>query len=88
MDIWDGVTMSSKEQMRSPVRVQVQDEITPKGGKNRSVTMEHSRGLERKDRTSCEKTSHLERRDDVAKIMQLKGFKSKMKEDPRGGRGD
>jgi hypothetical protein len=39
--------MSSKEQMRSPVRVQVQDEITPKGVKDRSVTMEHSRGLER-----------------------------------------
>jgi hypothetical protein len=39
MDKKDGVT-SSKEQMRSPVHVQVHDEITPKGGKDRSVTKE------------------------------------------------
>jgi hypothetical protein len=48
MDKKDGVTTSSKEQMSSPVRVQVHDEITPKGGKDRSVTKEHPRGLKRK----------------------------------------
>jgi hypothetical protein len=45
MDNKDGVTTSSKEQMRSLVRVQVHDEITPKGGQERSVTKEHPRGL-------------------------------------------
>jgi hypothetical protein len=34
MDIKDGVTTSSKEKMRSLVRVQVHDEITPKGGED------------------------------------------------------
>jgi hypothetical protein len=41
MDIKDGVTTSSKEQFRSLVRVYELDEITPKGGKDRSVTKEH-----------------------------------------------
>jgi hypothetical protein len=45
MDIKDGVTTSSKEQLRSLVRVREHDEITPKGGKHRSVTKEHPRGL-------------------------------------------
>jgi hypothetical protein len=45
MDKKDGVTTSSKEQMRSPIRVQVHDEITPTGGKDRSVTKEYPRGL-------------------------------------------
>jgi hypothetical protein len=48
MDIKDGVTTSSKEQLRSVVRVWELDEITPKGGKDRSVTKEHPRGLKRK----------------------------------------
>jgi hypothetical protein len=34
--------------MRSPVRVQVHDEITTKGGEDRSVTKEHPQGLKRK----------------------------------------
>jgi hypothetical protein len=38
MNINDGVTTSSKEQLRSFVRVREFDEITPKGGKDRSVT--------------------------------------------------
>jgi hypothetical protein len=46
--IKDGVTTSSKEQLRSPVRVRELDEITSKGGKDRSVTKEHPRGLKRK----------------------------------------
>ena len=41
MDIKDGVTTSSKEQMRSPVRVRERDEITPKGGKDQGATMDH-----------------------------------------------
>jgi hypothetical protein len=47
MDKKDGVTTSSKEQVRSPVRVS-DDEITPKGGNGRSVTKEHPHGLKRK----------------------------------------
>jgi hypothetical protein len=38
MDIKDGVTISSKKQLRSLVRVREHDEITPKGGKDQSVT--------------------------------------------------
>jgi hypothetical protein len=48
MDIKDGVTTSSKEQVRIHVRVWELDEITPKGGKDWSVTKEHSRGLKLK----------------------------------------
>jgi hypothetical protein len=45
MDIEDGFTTSSKEQLRSVVRVYDLDEITPNGGKDQSVTKEHPRGL-------------------------------------------
>jgi hypothetical protein len=48
MDIQDRFTKSSKEQLRSLVRVYELDEITPNGGKDRSVTKEHPRGLKRK----------------------------------------
>jgi hypothetical protein len=48
MDIKGGFTTSSKEQLRSLVRVHELDEITSNGGKNRSVTKEHPRGLKRK----------------------------------------
>jgi hypothetical protein len=41
MDINDGFTTSSKEKLRSLVRVYELDEITPNGGKDRSVTKEH-----------------------------------------------
>jgi hypothetical protein len=34
--------------MRSRIRVQVHDEITPKGGENQSITKEHPQGLKRK----------------------------------------
>jgi hypothetical protein len=60
--------------MRSPVRVQVQGEITPKDGKDQIVTTEHSQGLKRKGGTSSEKTPYLECGDDITKMMQLKGF--------------
>jgi hypothetical protein len=48
MDIRDRFTTSSKEQLRSLVRVHELDEITSNGGKDRSVTKEHPRGLKRK----------------------------------------
>jgi hypothetical protein len=48
MDIKDGFTTSSKEQLRSLVRVYELDEITSNGGKDRSVTKEPPRGLKRK----------------------------------------
>jgi hypothetical protein len=48
MDIMDGLTTSSKEQLRSLVRVHKLDEITSNGGKDRSATKEHPRGLKRK----------------------------------------
>jgi hypothetical protein len=48
MDIKEGFTKSSKEHLRSLIRVHELDEITSNGGKDRSVTKEHSRGLKRK----------------------------------------
>jgi hypothetical protein len=68
MDIKDGSTTSSKEQLRSPVRVHELDEITSNGGKNRSVTKEHPRGLKRK-------RLDLGREDGIVKIVQVEGAK-------------
>jgi hypothetical protein len=48
MDIKDGVTTSSKQQLRSLVRVWELDEINPKGGKDRSVSKEHPQVLKHK----------------------------------------
>jgi hypothetical protein len=48
MDIKDGFTTSSKEHLRSLVRVHELDEITSNGGKDRSARKEHPRGLKRK----------------------------------------
>jgi hypothetical protein len=48
MDIKDGFATSSMEQLRSLVRVHELDEITSNGGKDRSATKEHPRGLKRK----------------------------------------
>jgi hypothetical protein len=45
MDIKDGFATSSKEQLRSLVHVHELDEITSNGGKDRSATKEHPRGL-------------------------------------------
>jgi hypothetical protein len=45
MDIKDGFATSSKEHLRSLVRVHELDEIT---SKDQSVTKEHPRGLKRK----------------------------------------
>jgi hypothetical protein len=48
MDINDRFTTSSKEQLRSLVRVHELDEIISNGGEDRSVAREHPRGLKRK----------------------------------------
>jgi hypothetical protein len=48
MDIKDRFATSSKEHLRSLVRVHELDETTCNGGKDRSVTKEHPRGLKRK----------------------------------------
>jgi hypothetical protein len=48
MDIENGFTTSSKKQLRSVVRVHELDGITSNGGKDRSATREHPRGLKRK----------------------------------------
>jgi hypothetical protein len=77
MDKRDGVTTSSKEQMRSSVHVRVQGEITSKGGKYQGGTIDH-RGLRCKVRTSNEKTPYLDRGDDDLKMTQIKGAKSKI----------
>jgi hypothetical protein len=44
----DGFATSSKEHLRSLVRVHELDEITSNRGEDRSVTKEHHRGLKRK----------------------------------------
>jgi hypothetical protein len=48
MDIKDGFTISSKEHLRSLVRVHELDEITSNGDKDSSATKEHPRGLKHK----------------------------------------
>jgi hypothetical protein len=82
----DGVTTSSKEQMRSSVRVRVQGEITSKGGKDQGGTTDHPRGLRCKVRTSYEKTPYLDRGDDDLKMTQIKWESPKCQDEPREGR--
>jgi hypothetical protein len=48
MDIKDGFATTSKEHLRSLVRVHELDEITSNGGEDRSATKEHLRELKRK----------------------------------------
>jgi hypothetical protein len=48
MHIKDGFATSSKEHLRSLVRVHELDEITSNCDKDRSATKEHPRGLKRK----------------------------------------
>jgi hypothetical protein len=75
MDIKDGFATSSKEHLRSLVRVHEIDEITSNGGKDRSATKAHPHGLKLKDQTSCTENLHLGCEDDIAKIMQVEGAK-------------
>jgi hypothetical protein len=88
MDKRDEVTTSSKERMRSSVRVRVQGEIASKGGKDQGGTMDHPRGLRRKVRTSCEKAPYLDRGDDNLKMNKSRGLSPKCEDQPRGGRWD
>jgi hypothetical protein len=87
MDIKDGFTTSSKEHLRSRVRVHELDEITSNGGKDRSVMKERPRGLSVKDRTSCAENLHLGREDDIVKIMQVEGAKCVITRGPTGAKG-
>jgi hypothetical protein len=75
MDIKDGFTTSSKEHLRSLVHVNDLDEITSNGGKDRSVTKEHPRGLKRKRPSFMHENLHLGREDDIVRIMQVEGAK-------------
>jgi hypothetical protein len=65
MDIKGGFTTSSKEQLRSLVRLYELDEITSNGGKDRSVTKEHPRGLKRKYRSTQSKHPQVEKKEDI-----------------------
>jgi hypothetical protein len=75
MDIKDGFATSSKEHLRSLVRVHELDEITSNGGKDRSATRNTPGNWSVKDRTSYAKNLHLGREDDIVKIMQVEGAK-------------
>jgi hypothetical protein len=75
MDIKDGFVTSSEENLRSLVRVHELDEITFKGGKDRSTTRNTPGDWSVKDRTSCEENLHLEREDNIIKIIQVEGAK-------------
>jgi hypothetical protein len=75
MDIKDGVITSSKEQLRSLVRVLEHDEITPKGGKDLSVTKEHPRGLKRKRPNFMREALRLGHEDDIIKMVQMEEAK-------------
>jgi hypothetical protein len=72
MDIKDGFTTSSKEQLRSLVRVYELDEITSNGGKDRSVTKEHPRGLKRK-RPAIRNTESHSHREAIHKLEMEEG---------------
>jgi hypothetical protein len=86
MDIKDKLTMSSKEQLRSLIRVRVQGEITSKGGKDQGATADHPRGLRCKVRTSYEETPYLDRGDDDLKMTQMKGPSAKCEDEWWGER--
>jgi hypothetical protein len=72
-DIKDGFTTSSKEHLRSLVRVHELDEITSNGGKDRSATKEHPRGLKRKTELHARRTSILGVRMTSSKSCKWKG---------------
>jgi hypothetical protein len=86
MDKRNRVTTSSKEQMKSSVRVRMQGEITSKGSKDQGGTTDHPCGLRCKARTSYEKTPYLDRGDDDLKMTQIKGLSPNSEDEPQGGR--
>jgi hypothetical protein len=73
MDIKDGFTTSSKENLRSLVHVHELDEITSNGGEDRSATRNTPEDSSVKDRTSFKENLHLGREDDIVKIIQVVG---------------
>jgi hypothetical protein len=73
MDIKDRFTTSSKEQLRSLVRVHELDEITSNGDKDRSVIKEHPRGLKRKTEVHAQRTSILDARMTSSKWCKWRG---------------
>jgi hypothetical protein len=75
MDIKNGFATSSKEHLRSLVRVHELNEITSNGGKDRSATKEHPRGLKRKRPNFMCGEPPFGREDDIVKIMQVEGAK-------------
>jgi hypothetical protein len=75
MDIKDGLATSSKEHLRSLIRVNELDEITSSGGKDRSVTKEHPWGLKCKRSNFMHGEPPSWTRDDIVKIMQVEGAK-------------
>jgi hypothetical protein len=76
MYIKDGFITSSKEQLQSLVRVHELDGINSNGGKDRSVTKEHPRGLKRKRPDFMHgENLHLGREDDIVKMVQVEGAK-------------
>jgi hypothetical protein len=87
MDIKDGFTISSKEHLRSLVRVHELDEITSNGGKDRSATRNTPGDWSVKDRTSCAENLHIGREDDIVKIMQVEGAKCIITWGPTGAKG-
>jgi hypothetical protein len=87
MDIKDGFATSSKEHLRSLVRVHELDEITSNGAEDRSPTRITPGDWNAKDRTSCEENHHLGREDDIIKIMQVEGSKSIITWGPTGAKG-
>jgi hypothetical protein len=87
MDIKDEFATSSKEHLRSLVRVHELDEITSNGGKDRSATRNTPGDWSVKDRTSCAENPHLGREDDIVKIMQVEGAKCIITWGPTGAKG-
>jgi hypothetical protein len=87
MDIKDGFAISSKEHLRSLVRVHELDEITSNGGKDWSATKEHPRGLKRKRPNFMHGEPPSWREDDSVKIMQVEGAKCIITWGPTGAKG-
>jgi hypothetical protein len=77
MDIKGGFTTSSKEHLRSLVRVHEVDEITSNGGKDRSATKEHPPGIETsKTELHARRTSILDVRMTSPKSCKWRGQKA------------
>jgi hypothetical protein len=87
MNIKDRVTTSSKEQLRSPIRVREHDESLPKVARTKVLQRNIPEDWSVKDRTSCKKNLHLGREDDIVKMVQMKGAKCIKTWGPTGAKG-